>query len=134
MGMEGINSVKHKFELVKSTQSQRFYKLPKRIDKADRCESIAKLLLDLDPLKFIEGVSLAEDLSSGIEYVCISDAHAHIERLVFPAFMVTKNGETVLSHRNNQIGGKVTMMIHGGDPDSVYPDEVYLRRLMMLNP
>lgn len=66
----------------------------------------------------------------GCYYVVISDAHTHIERLVFPGIKVE---DDVYAWNFDDIGGKHTMMIDGGDPDSVYPDEVYIRRLAQLN-
>ncbi len=64
------------------------------------------------------------------ELVAISDAHTHIETLVFPALQL---GEDDFYFTTDDIGGKHTMMIYGGDPESVYEDEVYLRRLAQLN-
>jgi len=68
-------------------------------------------------------------LSMPCTHICISDATTHIERLVFPAYEF--NGE--YSGTSMDIGGKHTMMIHGGDRDAVYDDEVYIRRLAQIN-
>jgi len=125
--------MKHIFELVEDNGKYRYWKLPKRINRGDRGYPISEQLTGLKTPKFNPGVELAEDLSQGVEYVCVSDALTHIERLVFPAFKIRKEGKEKLSHTFGHIGGSMTMVIHGGDPGSIKPDEVYLRRLMMLN-
>lgn len=66
----------------------------------------------------------------GAHFVVVSDAFTHIERLVFPAWQTKEHG---MGAGAMEIDGKHTMMIHGGDPDSVYEDEVYLRHLCILN-
>lgn len=63
-------------------------------------------------------------------YIVVSDAITHIERLVFPVVRYEEDKYVLIS---SEIAGKHTMMIHGGDPDSVYDDEVYLRWLAKLN-
>ena len=70
-----------------------------------------------------------ERLGKGVEYVAISDAHTHIERLAFPAF---KFGEKY-GFLCDDIAGKHTYLSEGGDPDSVYEDAVYLRFLAKIN-
>lgn len=77
------------------------------------------------------------DISNGFEYVIVSDAHTHIERLVFPAgkFRDKETEREFIAHLSTRcISGKYTFRIHGGDSNSVYPDGVYLRQLQMLNP
>lgn len=69
---------------------------------------------------------------NGLYYVAISDAHTHIERLVFPALNVTF-GDRSYPFISDDIGGEHTMLLEGGDPDSIHPDAVYLRRLAQLN-
>lgn len=81
---------------------------------------------------------MLERLGKGVEYVAISDAHTHIERLAFPAFDTGETGER-LPHGHpyvtlcSEIEGKHTEMVSGGDARKVYPDLVYLRRLAQLN-
>lgn len=72
---------------------------------------------------------VASRKGKGVEYVAISDAHTHIERLAFPAF---KLGETY-RFLCGDIAGKHTYLTEGGDPDSVYEDVVYLRYLAKIN-
>lgn len=126
----------HEFILLKETASQRTYQLPKRCRVFPRCADIGKLLTEIDPIKLRDGIEIAEDLEEGIDKVCISDAHSHIERLVFPAFNVREisTGEVRVCHRQNAIAGRHTFLIHGGDSESVKPDAVYLRSIMRLNP
>lgn len=68
---------------------------------------------------------------SKIEFVCVSDAHTHVERLVFVAVQ-TKDSE-FYNLCGLQIDGRHTMMIEGGDQRHVHPDEVYLRRIASAN-
>lgn len=81
---------------------------------------------------------MLERLGKGVEYVTISDAHTHIERLAFPTFDTGEPGDR-LPHGHpyvpicSEIEGKHTEMISGGDARKVYPDLVYLRRLAQIN-
>jgi hypothetical protein len=83
-------------------------------------------------------VIMLERLGKGVEYVTISDALTHIERLAFPTFDTGEPGER-LPHGHPyvplcfEIEGKRTEMISGGDARKVYPDLVYLRRLAQIN-
>ena len=93
--------------------------------------NINKLFEDLYKRLKPEFVESAQKYrKDGCYYIVISDAHTHIERLAFPGIKVA-DGEYAWSH--GDIEGKHTFMIDGGDPDSVYPDEVYIRRLAQLN-
>lgn len=73
-----------------------------------------------------------ERLGKGVKYVAISDALTHIERLAFPAFYI---GSLDIPYFfiGQEIAGKHTEMISGGDARTVYPDLVYLRRLAQIN-
>lgn len=73
--------------------------------------------------------SIASRKGKGVEYVAISDAHDHIERLAFPAFKI---GEKYFFLADD-IAGKHTYITTGGNPDSVYDDAVYLRFLSRIN-
>jgi len=71
------------------------------------------------------------------QYVLVSDAKSHIERLAF-SFELTE-GSVENDLLNNKEGsvkpdythlcGDMTFMTHGGDSDSVYPDEWYLDKI-----
>ena len=84
-----------------------------------------------------ERLALAEDFRhlisddiEGVSLLCVSDAHIHTERLVFAAL---KTDEENYGRLQLQIDGKHTFMTNGGDIDSVYDDEIYLRHLSKLN-
>lgn len=72
---------------------------------------------------------IASRKGKGVEYVAVSDAHDHIERLAFPAFKI---GEKY-GFLADDIAGKHTYLTDGGDPNSVYDDAVYLRFLAKIN-
>ena len=72
-------------------------------------------------------------LGEKIEYVCVSDAHTHIERLLFVAMPINEDATEFACLAGLQLDGKHTLMISGGDPKHVHPDEVYLRRLAKAN-
>lgn len=63
-------------------------------------------------------------------YVAISMAHTHVEKLAFPAIKVIEGEFTFIC---DDIAGKHTSMIRGGDFSTIYADEVYLRYLATLN-
>ena len=127
-----------KAKLVQNTEFQRFYKLSESINKGksdllgpidDICENVRKIINERVLEKYRE--PMLTSFSDGVQIICISDAHTHIERLVFPACYIDE--EVGYIGVPIDIGGKHTMMIHGGDPDAVYDDEVYLCRLCQLN-
>jgi hypothetical protein len=132
-----------KYELVKENKYQRFYRMPIRI-KIGRKYSylfhsegnieLEKLYTEY-PKKLKPGYEYVRDPREGADYVCVSDAHTHIERLVFPAFEIRniETGEIILINICDNIEGQNTMMIHGGDITTVEPDENYLDRLYKLN-
>lgn len=124
----------HEFKLLKTNPRNRIYQLPFRCRVFPRCSDIVKLFSE-SPLKFVPGIELDEDLSEGIDKICISDAHSHIERLVFPAFYTinVETGIRELSWRTDTLAGKHTFLIDGGDSESVYHDLVYCRNIMMYN-
>ncbi len=64
------------------------------------------------------------------DIICVSDAHTHIERLVFLGYILNNN-YTLFTTRH--IDGAHTMLIHGGNSDAVYDDKVYLRRIAAKN-
>lgn len=66
----------------------------------------------------------------GCYHIAISMAHTHVECLVFPAIKIA---EDRYAWTYDDIGGQHTMMIYGGDPSTIHPDEVYIRRLAQIN-
>lgn len=89
------------------------------------------------------------------DYVVVSDATTHTERLVFPLYVKCEMGDSeileaiksgnvgrpylkdrpgaILQIDFAEIEGAMTMMIYGGDPDTIEPDEAYLLRLEEMN-
>ena len=77
---------------------------------------------------------LLAGMESGIDIICISDATTHIERLVFAGIRAKSSiPNECFMFSFLQIDGKHTFMTSGGNIDSVYPDEVYLRRIASCN-
>ncbi|WP_025726551.1 hypothetical protein [Bacteroides sp. 14(A)] len=117
--------------LVETTKHQRFYELSEPIYKGRRFRSDVDIVAELQECKEKRMKPECKHLlrTDGCHVVCISDARTHIERLVFAAEKFPSGyGRTSV-----QIDGCHTMMIHGGDSDRIYADEVYLRHLGMIN-
>ena len=121
--------------LIKDTIRQRYYQLNFRIRNVYGSSKTIADVFKGDPIKLVDGYELAEDVSESIDKICVSDAHTHTERLVFPVFNIRnkQSGEVMPIHRCNKIDGRWTFMTHGGDSESVYPDEVYIRHLKKVN-
>jgi hypothetical protein len=118
-------------KLVETTSKQRFYELNYPLLKGRRlCEDV-DIPQELEESKEKYTKPEFKDFvrTDGAHIVCVSDAGTHTERLVFTA----EKFPFGYSRLNVQIDGKHTIMIHGGDANSVYPDEVYLRHLAMIN-
>lgn len=94
--------------------------------------NISKSLNDLYERVFPEYKASAEKFRKGDDcyYVAISLAYTHAEKLAFPAIKVTEDKFTYIC---DDIAGKHTRMIDGGDPSTIYADEVYLRFLASIN-
>lgn len=126
-----------KAKLIQETQYIRLYELSEPITKG-KSDMIGDLDL-IDLAKYdIESITKSkseklmkflDELKKPVKYVLISDATTHVERLVFSAYKV----EGKIYRVSQDILGYHTFMIDGGDPDKIYPDEVYLRKLCMLN-
>ena len=125
-----------KATLIHNNGRQRFYRLSEPITKGcsdlggecNIAENVTKLLPRLQ-MTDEEREAVARDYSCGCTLVGISDAHTHVERLAFPAIAVGG----VYGILPDDIAGKHTMMIHGGDVRSIYNDATYLRYLCRLN-
>lgn len=118
------------FTKVGENKDQRFYKLSTPVTEVPNPDfSFDEYVKDKRERVYERFQYLIPDK---IEYICVSDAHTHIERLVFIAvFFPDKDQYDSLG--GQQIDGKHTMMIHGGSSRDVHPDEVYLRRLSSAN-
>lgn len=124
-----------KATLVHNNGRQRFYSLSEPIAKGmslfgpcDVMEDIKGYISEIIKPEYKEDVF--DSFKDGCKMIAVSDAHTHIERLVFPAFVCDDGEHCILAC---EIDGKHTLMIDGGDLRSVYPDEVYLRHLCILN-
>lgn len=117
------------------TRTKRFYELSEPITKGRRWNNDVDIIHEMtDPkINRIKKKYRKFIPDDGCRLVCVSDAHTHVERLVFPAFTYLDNGVVKYSIMSLQIDGKHTFSINGGDPDSVHDDEVYLRHLGMVN-
>lgn len=91
--------------------------------------------------KLSEFITVKDVFGNEVEpfkYVFVSDASTHIERLVFAARItdgmtdedVINNVKGSLKVDFRQIEGTLTMMIHGGDYETIEPAENYLQRLL----
>lgn len=103
------------YELIKKNETSRYYKMDFTI---------------------VEGLN-GSKLKKPTNLIMVSDAHTHIERLVFPLSL--REGNTMEEFINGkkqscfvsliQIAGKMTFMIEGGDPTTVLADEEYIKQL-----
>ena len=111
---------------------QRFYELSAPIEKFTNGLTTVKKELEYTR-KFLRGdlKNLIPQGTSGWDIICVSDAHTHLERLVFLGCKVEEGKYSRLN--SLQLDGVHTMMIHGGDERKMYPDKVYLRRLAVAN-
>jgi len=68
-----------------------------------------------------------------VSKVCISDAHTHIERLVFPAWYCknVETGKRVLFHDMSDIAGSLTFLIHGGNVSTLKTPEEYAQEIKL---
>ena len=124
--------------IVKDTGRQRFYRLGflvKNLPWMDGLYTFEKLKELIDEFVEKRGYDVIEEYKNGFSLVCVSDAHTHTERLVFPAIAVKdkSTGEVDLKFVGYHIDGKHTFMIDGGDERDVYRDETYLHRLRIAN-
>lgn len=115
------------FTKVHENHHQRFYKLSEPVTKAPNDRFIWEIELDI-----IKGTTKPECLinENGVEYVCVSDATTHVERLAFCAAPY-KDIYAIVSFMD--MDGKHTFMSYGGDSKDVHSDEVYLRRIASVN-
>lgn len=118
-------------KLVETTKHQRFYELSEPIYKGRRFRSDVDIVTELQECKNNRVKPEYKHLlrTDGCHIVCVSDAHTHIERLVFAA----ENFPSGYGSTGIQIDGSHTMKLYGGDERYVYPDEVYLRHLGIVN-
>lgn len=68
--------------------------------------------------------------TDALNFVCVSDAHTHIERLVFPVTTCSETNKWRITM--DDIAGKYGWVTGLGET-KIYDDEVYLRYLIMYN-
>ncbi len=129
--LDKLNMKKIIAKLVSTNNTQRYYELSSPIYKG-RCfcndiDIVAELEECREKRMKPEHKHLLR--TDGCQIVCISDAHTHIERLVF----VGEKYPGGYGSTSVQIDGSHTMRMFGGDERHVYEDEVYLRHLGMVN-
>ena len=119
------------FKKVGDNGRQRFYKLSIPVEK------VPNPRFDWEKEKEYNIGRLKEQFkhfhTEKIEYVAVSDAHTHVERLLFVAIPLNEEKTEFGCLAGLQLDGKHTMMIHGGDSRHCHSDEVYLRRLAKVN-
>ena len=123
--------MKHK--LIRKTRLQRYYKLPKPItifpNKSFNFKNELKILKRKLKPEY-------KAIDNECNYICISDAKTHTERLVFAAGRIknTISGKIIISvYSFCNIDGITTTMIRGGNHTTIHNDKVYLRHLSILN-
>lgn len=125
-----------KATLIHDNGQQRFYRLSEPITKGysdiggefNIAECVRKLLPRLQMTDDQREI-VRNAYAHGCTLVAISDAHTHVERLAFPAANIGDEYGIL----PDDIAGKHTMMIHGGNCRSIYNDGTYLRWLCRLN-
>ena len=105
--------------------------------KVKNCKTLAGTIAEreLSKTRLNEQWVIDEDVSESIDKIAVSDAHTHAERLVFPAFWIknTITGERKVCWTLDQIAGNWTMMIFGGDSESMLEPEEYIAQLREIN-
>ena len=111
---------------------KRFYKLSSPVEKCANGLTTIKEELEYTRERLKEKYkNIIPHGAANWDIICISDAHTHLERLVFLGCKSKDGRYLILNSRH--LDGVQTMMIHGGSRDKMYPDKVYLRRLASAN-
>ena len=122
-------------KLIYRNQHQRFYETSKKLKRFPykNWDFDTEIKYASNRVKS-EYKHLLEGIESGIDIICISDATTHIERLAFTGIRAKSSIPNECFRLSSvHIDGKHTFRTFGGDIDSVYPDEVYLRRIASCN-
>lgn len=119
------------FKLIQDKGLQKFYKSSEILTKGLNRLTGKPYVFD----KETECGGLKEEFKhlvreEGFDIVCISDAHTHAEKL---AFIAIQGDDGDCFRLRGKIEGLHTMMIHGGDIDSCWDDEKYLRLIARHN-
>lgn len=86
-----------------------------------------------DSRKEFRDDELNKQIPDECRMVSTSIAITHAEKLVFRAARLKYHGETIYTRIGSRIDGAITFMTQGGDPRTMKPDPVYLRRLAGFN-
>jgi len=131
------------WEIIKDNGRQRVYQLMFDVryfkSPGDKIRTIDEIFTADSPnrLGLTKNLEVIEDIDNtrSINKVCVSDAHTHVERLVFPVLSVgDKNtGKEGLFIWYIDIDGYITRMDGDDNWNTVHPDEVYLRHLKLIN-
>ncbi len=129
-----------KFTKVQENPRRKFYSLSEPIKKVPNDDfDWEKEHIELRNQKKEEYRDFISE--KGITAICISDAHTHQERLVFPAMLVKHSIKTPTQSGKDEylplvgleIDGIMTMMIHGGDGSTMKEPEYYIKRIAESN-
>ncbi len=124
------------FELVYKTSRQRFYKANKLLVNTAKNEPYYELGKEWKIYRDTSKTEVIDwQIPESFDYVVISDAHTHMERLAFAGFSYNSklNGNKPAIFKTDVIAGVNTFMTHGGDSKSCKPDGVYLRMIASAN-
>ena len=125
-----------KFELIHDSGRQRFYKASKPLVNDAKGRRYFELGNEWKVYKDLSRDELLEwKVPDYFDYVVVSDAHTHLERLAFAGFSYESklNSGKPAIFKCDTIAGVNTFMIHGGDERAVKPDGVYLRMVAKAN-
>lgn len=118
-------------KLVSTNDTQRYYELSSPISKGRNFGRDVDIVAELEECREKRMKPEHKNFlrTDGCHIICISDAYTHTERLAF----VGEKFPSGYGRTGIQIDGSHTMKLYGGDKRYVYPDEVYLRHLGMIN-
>lgn len=119
-------------ELIHEEDKKKYYKLDFNVYVSVKGKNL-KELYEKFLMNFKDGVIVHSKFDK-FDTICISDAHTHCERLVFPAYRYTFcENVNKLSHTYDEIAGTHTMMIFGGDTNHHLEAEEYIEQLREAN-
>ena len=132
------------FKLMKEQCNHRLYECEKELRFGVIDEGNESRELERGTLNRTEKEGLTQSLFNTVKqptkYFVVSDAHHHIERLVFPVYVPEQITEIKVT--SDEIGlyflgchcaGEMTMMIDGGDYSTIRDDCEYLAELWEAN-
>ena len=120
------------FKLVeKLTIFQRIYKFEiPLIYIPNRCDTKTPYITTKEYWTTVKNKCETIKTDDALNFVCVSDAHTHIERLVFPVTTCSETNKWFMTF--DDIAGNHGWVTGLGET-KIYDDEVYLRYLIMYN-